>query len=608
MKIFRLSKLNLRTKLIILYFLTIFIPLLVTVQIILSVSGKKIIEQTTNITQESSQQTAINIQVLLNQYVDIVNRLSYDQELNNYLNPNRVYKTDLESIDAYSLYLKPVTFYDFNIKEPMATLNILFLNKTLLQDHNTFYYADEDVQKQIEYITAVAAKGELVWGKVGDRKVGNRNVGNQIYLSRAMYNNQHQLVAVVSMMTPETRFNSLFQERDKSEKMMLITDQTGAIISSNTQDQVGRSANGKSFIFSKSLQPIDVVDTQTGKTYKVLVQALGDGLHYPDWRLVTMIPLDRLIHDEQKNRRSGLIVSSLALLLSCGIFILALNRITDRVKLLVKKMQSAKSGDLSILEDEGASDEIGALTKSFNVMIENLQRSIYENYEVNLKLKDSTIKKQEAELYALQNQINPHFLFNTLESIRMGLHNKGDHETAVIVLNFSKLFRNLLNWQGEFIPLREEIELVKKYLSIQKYRFEDRFYYEITLPEILEDAYIPKLTIQPIVENAFKHGIEYMQTNGTIFIRVEAVREGVMSISIEDNGSGMLPDKLESIQQELALPEIKKTGSIGLKNVNDRILIHFGRDYGITIESQPEHGTSVRIIMPIFYNVPSNAN
>lgn len=587
----RKPQFKLKTKLLLLYFLTIFIPLLVTGQIILSVSGSKIIEQTTNITQDNSRQAATNIQTLLNEYVDIVNRLSFDQTLNNYLNPERVYKDELESIDAYSLYLKPVTFYDFNYKETSAKLRIYFLNTTLLQDLETFIHVDQEIRNLKVYKEAVAGKGELVWGR-------NDNV---IYLARSMSNSNGMLSAVLSVQISVNRLHSLIVERGESENMTFIVDPEGRIITANTTDYENLASNVQLFSRPEAETSFDIQDRATGRSYKVLIEKIGNASFYPDWRLYTLIPLDRLIDEERQIRNLGLIVIAAGLLLSFAISMLTLDRITSRVKALVKQMQVVKNGNLAKLEDKGSSDEIGALTKNFNVMIESLQQSHYENYEVNLKLKDITIKKQEAELYALQSQINPHFLFNTLESIRMGLHNKGDTETSVIVLNLSKLFRSMLNWQGEFITLREEIELAKEYLSIQKYRFADKLNYVISLPKELKNAYIPKLTLQPIVENAVKHGIEEISRDGMIQVAVQADGPDRMEVRVEDNGVGFAPSTLRRIQEELLSHDMKKSGSIGLKNVHDRLVLHFGDRCGIHLESDSE-GTRVRIRLPIIYD------
>jgi two-component system sensor histidine kinase YesM len=591
MKMIPFTNVNLRTKLVLLYVITIVFPLITIGYFIMSVYGSKVIEQTTSITQESTVQTASNIKAMLQQYVDIVNRLSYDQQLNDYLTPSRVYNNDLESIDAYELYLKPVTFYDYNYNEPNAQIKIFFHNTTLLQDGIIYIHADYEVLNLPEYKTARAAEGKLVWGTASGR----------IYLARAMYTNQGQLAAVVTLQIPENRLYAMISESEKSEKTVLITDNRGNVVSSNHREIVGSSLLGKPYfrpMDQTASYPFDFVDTQTHISYKVIEENLGDGHHFLDWRLLTLIPLDRIINEEKAIRQTGLLVSLLGLIVSCVLFILVLNKITARVKALVKKMQTVKKGELTVMQENGTSDEIGALTRSFNDMIESLQKSIYDNYEVNLMLKDITIKKQEAELYALQNQINPHFLFNTLESIRMGLHNKGDHETSVIVLNLSKLFRNTLYWQGEFIQLKEELEMTARYLAIQKYRFEERIQYSTELPEELADAYIPRLTIQPIVENAVKHGIESISGNGHISIQIRDVNTRMMEISVQDNGSGIDPERLQLIRDQLFSRDIKKTQGIGLKNVHDRLLLHYGSPYGLTIENN-DRGVCVKILVPI---------
>lgn len=585
-----LPQANLRTKLVLLYVLTIVIPLVVIGYIVMSVYGSKVVEQTTSITQENTVQTARNLQVLLAQYVDIVNRLSYDQQLNDYLTPSRVYKTDLESIDAYSLYLKPATFYDYNYKEPDAQIKIFFHNETLLQDGIMFVHADYEVQNLAEYRSARAAEGRLVWGTARGR----------IYIARAMYTAQGQLSAVVSLQIPENRLYSLIAESEKSDRTVLIADSRGTVITASRRELVGGSLLGQAYFRpqAQASAPFDYVDRAAGRSFKVIEESLGDGQQFLDWRLITLVPLDRIMDEEHRIRRLFLLATLGGLLISCILFLWVLNRITKRIKRLVRKMQTVKNGSLSVMQETGASDEIGALTRSFNDMIEHLQRSIYENYVVNLELKDITIRKQEAELYALQNQINPHFLFNTLESIRMGLHNKGDSETSVIVLSLSKLFRNTLYTQGEFVRLGEELEMIGSYMSIQQYRFGERIRYEVELPEALEDATIPKLTVQPIVENAVKHGIESASGNGTIAIVVRQIGPDAMEIEVQDNGAGITPERLAQLEKELAARDMKKASGIGLKNVQDRLLLHYGAPYGLTVTGGGA-GVSVKLTMPI---------
>jgi Predicted signal transduction protein with a C-terminal ATPase domain len=249
-------------------------------------------------------------------------------------------------------------------------------------------------------------------------------------------------------------------------------------------------------------------------------------------------------------------------------------------------MKGVKEGKFLTIKNNDVNDEIGEMTINFNFMVEGLKQLIHENYEVNLKMKDTEIKKKEAELYALQSQVNPHFLFNTLESIRMGLQNKEDAETAGVIFHLSKIFRKSLNWQGDIITLSEEIEFVRNYLEIQKYRFKNKINYEIDIPESFLSYTIPKLIIQPIVENAIKHGIERKWGNGNVGISA-AIQDSRLSISVKDDGVGINEEALTKIRNELyENSEMKKTGSIGLRNVNNRIILHCGTDFGLKIFSE----------------------
>jgi len=184
----------------------------------------------------------------------------------------------------------------------------------------------------------------------------------------------------------------------------------------------------------------------------------------------------------------------------------------------------------------------------------------------------------------------------------MGLHNKGDEETERIILHLSKIFQKSLNWEGEFVPLSQEFEFVRNYLEIQKYRFKDKIYYNIDIPNDLLGMKIPKLTIQPIIENAIKHGIEPKYGKGNISVTAAVTGPSIV-ILVEDDGVGMNEEILERVRQDMEGNEnLKKTGSIGMKNVNDRMVLHYGSKYGLRIESIKEKGTSVYFEIPISGN------
>ncbi|ASB91075.1 MULTISPECIES: sensor histidine kinase [Bacillus] len=252
-------------------------------------------------------------------------------------------------------------------------------------------------------------------------------------------------------------------------------------------------------------------------------------------------------------------------------------------------MQKAEGGDFSTLYQEDRQDEIGLLGRSFNSLMLRIKElmSLTEKQER---------QKREAELRALQAQINPHFLYNTLDTINWMARKKGAHEVTDLVQALSKLFRISLSKGRDIIPLSDEFEHVENYLTIQKARYRDKLNYEIVAPAIGEERLILKLVLQPIVENAIYHGIKEQKGPGHITITGKET-DGCLIIRVEDDGAGMDGDALAQISDQLKKRE--STEGYGMINVHERIALTFGEAYGLTVESQKGAGTAVTIRLPI---------
>jgi two-component system sensor histidine kinase YesM len=588
-----LKNLKLKTKFLFLYLLTILLPLFIVSQTVIYISGNKIVDQATLITQENAKQLNRNITNLLRNYIDMSNRMCYyDNALKSYLSTSRKYNDVIENIDAYDAYLKMISYYGINGSNASAFLKVYFLNTTLIQDMNTFVFADEEVRKLPPYETAAEAKGALAWGYLRD--------SGRIYASRLFKDELLQPIGVVSIEIPEDKIYSLLQESNFREKQVIVCDNNGQVLSSNDRSLVGCSISGKEYFVQAIGKDGGIFDNREDGNYKVISESLNNGNQLPDWRIILRIPVDSLLTDANNVRNSVFLICILSLVASCILYILSLDRITNRLERVVRRMKNVKEGIFATIEDTGPNDEIGIMAGNFNSMVKSLERLIHENYEVNLQVKDMTIKKHEAELYALQSQINPHFLFNTLESVRMKLCSGGcSEEAAAMIFSLSKMLRMSLNWQGEIIPLEKELEFARYYLEINKGRYKDKMDYTLSIPQELLACKILKLTIQPIVENSIKHGLEKKSRFGTVSINARE-EEGKLVIDIEDNGAGMDKDTLERLREEISSAnEIKGGGSIGIKNVNDRLKLHYGKEYGLSIQSVENGGTVVTLRMPV---------
>ncbi|MCY9449977.1 sensor histidine kinase [Bacillus haynesii] len=252
-------------------------------------------------------------------------------------------------------------------------------------------------------------------------------------------------------------------------------------------------------------------------------------------------------------------------------------------------MKTAESGNFSTFYQEEREDEIGLLGKSFNRLMMRIRElmSVTERQER---------QKREAELRALQAQINPHFLYNTLDTINWMARKKGAEEVSGLVQALSKLFRISLSKGKDIISLSDEFEHVENYLKIQKARYRDKLNYSIEMTGLCDDRLILKLVLQPIVENAIYHGIKEKKGPGHITIK-GMEEDGSLIIKIEDDGAGMDEEKLKQITDQFKHRD--DTAGYGMINVHERIALTFGEPYGLTVESRKGAGTAVTIRLPI---------
>lgn len=241
-------------------------------------------------------------------------------------------------------------------------------------------------------------------------------------------------------------------------------------------------------------------------------------------------------------------------------------------------------------------DEIGTLYNEYGNMLEELDASIKRDYQDKLNILDAQMKSLEA-------RINSHFLFNTLESINSMAEIDENEDIATMSLALGNMFRYAIKTPSEIVTLKDEIDHVKDYVSIQSIRFSGRFSLTLDIPAALYSEKVLKLILQPLVENSFYHGLDYCTAGDNITIWAE--RSGpVLYITVSDNGKGMNADTLESIRRKLSeeasfteLGHRNKQG-IGLKNIHSRIELYYGKGYGLNIRSAPGEGTSITIKIP----------
>jgi two-component system sensor histidine kinase YesM len=265
--------------------------------------------------------------------------------------------------------------------------------------------------------------------------------------------------------------------------------------------------------------------------------------------------------------------------------------LTRPIEQLTAKMKQVENGEFK-MADEAANvsqrtDEIGVLQKNFAIMIKKIDTLIKEDYTKQILIKD-------AQLKALQAQINPHFLYNTLDSINWLAKVNGQGHISAMVESLGNLMRNAISGKEPIITLEEEVQLLKDYLTIQKMRFGERLRYQLDIDREWLGLKVPKLTLQPIVENSINYGLEKTLTECRITVMAVSQADS-LKIMVTDNGPG-IP---EEILEKLAQGEIKPKGSgMGLENIDHRLKLIFGEEYGLCITSELGKGATVTIRIP----------
>ena len=364
---------------------------------------------------------------------------------------------------------------------------------------------------------------------------------------------------------------------------LYVVDRNGITLFDSSGENTGKPFDGTEYGMR------DLEDTEANGGY-VINARRSDRTGY---RFLNVVSREVISREAGTIRRGLYGVLAACVVLALVISFVSARMFSRRINLLVRKMRRMDVGEFSVTTDVKGKDEIGYLEESFNSMIVRLDEHIRTAYIYELESKN-------AELKALQAQINPHFLFNTLESIRFNALEHQDADTAKMIHLLGNLFRWNIQSADLFVELRQEINYAGTFIELQKLRYADAFEFKEDVPQKLLALGVPKFILQPLVENAIKHGQRGVSSGGIISISAREEPAGILVINVEDNGHGMDEETVQRVVARLDQSGTEEDDhySIGLSNVHQRIRLLFGEDYGLRIESSPGVKTVVSIRMP----------
>ncbi|TYR78983.1 sensor histidine kinase [Priestia megaterium] len=316
---------------------------------------------------------------------------------------------------------------------------------------------------------------------------------------------------------------------------------------------------------------------------------------FQDWYIVKRIPYNVLYEDARKTALINVLIGLPFLLMIIIATLFVSVRFTEPIRILIQNMKEVEKGSFYVRFKSLGNDEFGVLGNHFTSMVETINDLIKRKYRLEIENKSTQLK-------VLQSQVNPHFLYNAFQSIgTLALKHKAV-EVYTLLTSLSNIMRYSMNMKEDIVTLRQELSHVKAFLALQKQRFGEKFEYEIQAEEEVKNVQMPKMILQPLVENAFKHGFEQRVGNGQLTIAASLKNEDTLVIKVEDNGKGISEQTLQQLKNRLTQLHDKTDDHIGLQNIYDRLRIYYGNQSKMTIDSKENEYFRVVIELAVHSN------
>ena len=580
-----------RSKIFLASFLCVGLPVLICLSVYSYLTRDAVEEQAITNAQKELSLVEENVSNLFDDMINVTNFVQFDTELNTILK-QKSKEPPNNSPQDYESYME-----DKSIRKTIENITLLGEKSfvTILLQNGAYYtnYAIYDYHPQnyfqtewMEQLQSLSGYRSL-WVGAEPTVFAYDRVDHpyQVSMARTLRDVNQEIYGYVIVTILETKIRNVLDNQAKNETIMLI-DETNDIISSSNEAMIN-----KSLPFGQQLEAKNMSQTIQWNEEEQLVTMTQFPVN--NWKLVSIIPYKEATQNINSIFSNVFFLLFLSFVLFFIILVVLMNRITYPLKELNTSVQKVQQGDLSFRVDVKSRDEVGQLASSFNQMIIRLNEMFEE-------VKQTEIRKRHAELAMLQSQINPHFLFNVLNSIRLTSMKANDMESAQMLMSLSKLLRATIGSTNEMILLKEEIELIQDYITLMNKRQRNKIVWITDIEKEAETIFVPRFIFQPIIENAIIHGLQ----QGEGVISMEATMNGEsMQVMISDNGRGMNREtstKLtESIEENIFTEKSHHSfSSIGLANVYERLRLSYKADTKISIESEENMGTRVVIQIP----------
>lgn len=583
----RLNNVNIRNKLLFSYILVVLLPVLL-VGIVLTYSMMKM---STDRAMYEASNSVERVYGRFNEPLklakDLLGQFNMDTNLERLILTR--YQSVNEVLDTYSGYsgiMNCTRYYSREIED----IKLYTYNDTMLNS-GQFIIVDADIYGETWFKQASSLNGRVYWQMFNNPIRNSRNLSLITFIKGAI---QSKPLGILVISIKQSCLTSIVNDEPYET---IILDDKGIVLAAKKVELVNKKLDTEE-LKSLSDMPSGIHDIiYNDKKFKAIVRTFLPSTNNKEFRIVSLVPLGAITDKVTNTFMLGFLMMMISFVMAAVLFLFFSNTISNRVKRMSEDMHTVALGNFDFLPSIEGNDEIGQLSGDLGVMVKSINNLINEVYVVNMQKDQLAIRQKEIKFKMLASQINPHFLFNALESIRMRAYCNGDEDVAEVIMLLGKIMRRSLEIGNDLVLFQEEVNLLKAYLDIQKFRYRNRFNYTLNYSHELENYKLLPFLMQPIIENSVVHGLKSVEEGGDISLKAEK-ESGILRIIIEDNGCGMDEEQIQHVINSLNEVEDCDGQHIGLKNVHHRIKLFYGEDYGMIINSTFGKGTRVEITLP----------
>lgn len=481
--------------------------------------------------------------------------------------------------------------YDLVFKEVGVSYYVTIIgnNGFNYSSYDGNYYNYEGLKSQLWYKKVLESNGDIYFVSSFRDYFGEDKTKYVFSAARVLKDSNGDILGTLLINVNERHLAETYKSVLNGNNSIYIIDEKGNVVSHTKQDMCGMN-----FINTDNFKKL-----YGENSYNTINKSSGDYLitNYYDnqtgWTIIEEMP-SRIIFSELYAVLWILgivIITCLSISLIVAFYIS--REISKPILNLCNSMDEVKKGNFDVLSDIEGFDEINKLKDGFNQMTLEIKKLLED-------IRRQEFYKRKVELDFLRAQINPHFLYNTLFSIRCLVGMGKNEQASDMIIAFIDLLKMTLNVDSKLILLSDEFTSTEKYLNLQKFRYSDKISFECEIDERTKNCLVPALILQPIVENSLFHGIEAKNDGGTIIVESE-IKDNKLIISIIDDGIGMTSDAIQDIMEKCGNKEYGRNSMVGIANIDNRIKINFGEEYGISINSEVNIGTTVTLTLPVIY-------